>query len=178
MIADNKAIGKFFDLQKKNYEKCLHVGFLCEKKPLGAHSIQNAKVLDPLQENNHVLMPLPKLTPDKEPTIEFCLVGRNSGSTFTGLCSEHDAELFRLADNEPLDVKNEEQLGQFAYRAIMRELHTCAEAAYRFQLMHIEAVKTGEPNQNQPTAPGLLADAFSDTAFRSIRYPASHLDSP
>jgi hypothetical protein len=178
MIADNKAIGKFFDLQKKNYEKCLHVGFLCEKKPIRAHSIQNAKVLDLLQENNHVLMPLPKLTPDKEPTIEFCLVGRNSASTFTGLCSEHDAELFRLADNEPLDVKNEEQLGQFAYRAIMRELHTCAEAAYRFQLMHIEAVKSGEAKQNEPTAPGLLAVAFWERGWRVIRYRGSYFDSP
>jgi hypothetical protein len=178
MSVDNEAVGRFFDLQKKKYEKCLYVGFLCDKKPIRAHSIQNARILDLLQENNHVLMPRPKLTDDKKPAIEFRLIGRNNASTFTGLCGEHDAELFKLADNEPLDVKNEEQLGQFAYRAVMHELHTCSEAAYRFQLMHMETVKSGQAKENEPTAPGLMAVAFWERGWRVIRYRGSYFDSP
>src|SRR5882757_7967186 len=58
------------------------------------------------------------------------------------------------------------------------ELHTCAEAAYRFQLMHIEAVKSGEAKQNEPTAPGLLAVAFWERGWRVIRYRGSYFDSP
>ena len=52
----------------------------------------------------------PKLSGGKEPVIEFGPVGRNNASTFTGLCSGHDTELFKLIDTEPLDVGNAEQM--------------------------------------------------------------------
>lgn len=174
MVADGNAIGKFFDLQKKVYEKCLYVGFGCENKPVRAHSIQNGKVLDLLQEDNHVIMPVQKLSPETGPFTEFALVGRNSASTFTGLCAEHDAELFKLADTQPLDLENGEQLNQLAYRAVMRELHTSVEGAYRIDSLHQDNVRRGLVSADAPN-PAMI---FWDKGWRVIRYKGAHFDSP
>jgi hypothetical protein len=143
MQSDGRQIGRFFDLQKKKFEKCLHVGFDCEEKPIRAHSIQNGKVLDLLQRDNHVIAPLQRVVPESGPVTEFRLVGRNDASTFTGLCATHDQELFKTADTEPLDVKNAKQLNELTYRAVMRELHTCVQAAYRIDLLHQENIRMG-----------------------------------
>src|SRR5258705_206723 len=51
----NKNIEHFFDLQKKSFSKCLHVGFDCKSDAIRAHSIRNPKVPDILQAKNHVL---------------------------------------------------------------------------------------------------------------------------
>jgi hypothetical protein len=175
MAADEEGIGKFFELQKKGFTKCFHDDFSCQNDAVRAHSIQNSKVLDLLQDGNHVIMPRPKLSADKEPVIEFALVGRNNASTFTGLCAEHDAKLFKLADTEPVDVANKKQLEQFAYRAVMRELHTCLEAGNRFQLAHEENLKSGATKVNQPDGAGIAAVAFWEKAWRVFRY-RSHFD--
>jgi hypothetical protein len=53
-------------------------------------------------------------------------------STFTGLCADHDAEMFELADKHPLDTSNKEQLDQYASRAVMCELHTRVRDAALF----------------------------------------------
>jgi hypothetical protein len=77
MVADGQTVAKFYDLQRKKYAKCLYVGFGCHEKPVRAHSIQNTKVLDLLQKDNHVIVPLQKLSPETGPMTEFTLVGRN-----------------------------------------------------------------------------------------------------
>lgn len=174
MAADGKKLGTFFDLQKKGYSRCLHDSFQCENEAIRAHSIQNAKVLDLLQKDNHVRVPQAKIAAGAEPVFEFGLVGRNKASTFTGLCSEHDTELFKLVDTDPLDVKNDQQMYQLAYRALMRELHTCLEAGYRFQLAHIENVKSGITKENEPDGPGMAAVIFWEKAWRVFRYRGAH----
>jgi hypothetical protein len=174
MSMDGKTIGKFFDLQKKVYENCLHPGFGCERKAIRAHSIQNGKVLDLLQVNNHVLMPLQKLSENDEPVTVFSLVGRNNASTFTGLCAEHDAELFKLADTQPFDQENAEQLSQLAYRAVMREVHTRIEWAYRIDSLHADNVRNGLVAGDAPNP----AIPFWDRGWRAIRYRGSFFDSP
>ncbi|MBH5397381.1 hypothetical protein HZZ13_06195 [Bradyrhizobium sp. CNPSo 4010] len=171
---DGKKTAAFFDLQKKDYSKCLHGAFDCEREPIRAHSIQNAKVLDLLQKDNHVRTPLGKIKGGEHPEFEFGLIGRNNASTFTGLCSKHDTELFNLIDTEPLDVKNFYQLYQLAYRSLMRELHTCLEAAFRFQIAHIENVEKGITKKGQPDGPGLAAVVFFTKAWRVFRYREKH----
>jgi hypothetical protein len=49
--------------------------------------------------------------------------GRNEASTFTGLCSAHDADLFRPIDTRELDVNDREQFFLLAYRSVTREVH-------------------------------------------------------
>jgi hypothetical protein len=174
MGADGKTIGKFFDLQRQVYEKCLRTGFDCEGKAVRAHSIQNRKVLDLLQADNHVVMPVQKLSENDEPITEFSLIGRNNASTFTGLCAEHDAVLFKLADAEPLDVKNKEQLGQLAHRAVMRELHARLEWAYRIDSLHEDNVKNGLVSEDAPNP----AIPFWERGWRVIRFRGTFFDSP
>src|SRR5882724_13217404 len=125
--AANAALGKFFELNKQGYSRCLHYNMDCKKDAIRAHSIQNNKLLDLIQRDNHLIVPKNKITAGKA-TAEFGPLGRNQASTFTGLCAEHDTELFKLADTLPLDTGNKEQLNQYAYRAGMREMHACVEA--------------------------------------------------
>lgn len=170
--ADGHRVGRFFDLQKKKYERCLYVGFDCEEKPIRAHSIQNGKVLDLLQRDHHVIAPLQRVMPETGPVTEFKLVGRNEASTFTGLCARHDQELFRTADNEPLDVDNGKQLNELAYRAVMRELHACVEGAYRIDLLHQDNIRKGLVPEDAPNP----SEIFWDKGWRVIRYRGTHFD--
>src|ERR1700720_3045384 len=95
----------FVKAQKKGYAKCLAPSMDCDEEPIRAHSIQNSRVLNLIETEGHVIMPRYRLV-NGEPTMEFAKVGRNNASTFTGLCSKHDAELFKAIDTEPLDVDN------------------------------------------------------------------------
>lgn len=171
---DGSKIARFFDLQKKKYERCLHVGFDCKEKPVRAHSIQNSKVLDLLQRKNHVVAPLPYMDPATGPGVKFTSIGRNDASTFTGLCAKHDKELFRLADTEPLDTSNAKQLAQLAYRAVMRELHACIEGAYRIDLLHQQHIRDGLVDKDTPSPSAI----FWDKGWRVIRYRGTHFDKP
>ncbi|MGY3135350.1 hypothetical protein ACVWZM_006032 [Bradyrhizobium sp. USDA 4501] len=172
--SDGSQIARFFDLRKKKYERCLHVGFDCKEKPIRAHSIQNSKVLDLLQRDNHVVAPLPYVDPATRPGVKFKSIGRNDASTFTGLCAKHDKELFRLADTEPLDTSNATQFAQLAYRAVMRELHACVEGAYRIDLLHQQHVRDGLVDEDTPSPSAI----FWDKGWRVIRYRGTHFDKP
>src|SRR4029077_17430376 len=90
----------FVNAQKRGFDKCLPPSMDCEDEPIRAHSIQNARVLDLVQTDGHVLMPRYKLGRG-ELKLEFAKVGRNDATTFTGLCAKHDSELFKEIDNKP-----------------------------------------------------------------------------
>jgi len=171
---DGRKVARFFDLQKKQFERCLHVGFDCDEKPIRAHSIQNSKILDLLQRDNHVIAPLPYVDPATGPRVKLKSIGRNDASTFTGLCAKHDKELFRLADTEPLDTNNATQLAQLAYRAVMRELHVCVEGAYRIDLLHQQHIRDGLVDKDTPSP----STVFWDKGWRVIRYRGVHFDKP
>jgi hypothetical protein len=175
--ADNHALGKFFDLRKQGYSRCLHYSMDCQKDPIRAHSIQNGRVLDLLERENHVIIPKHKIVEGK-PTAEFGLIGRNQASTFTGLCANHDTELFRLADTLPLDTGNKELLNQYAYRAVMRELHTCVEEGGRFFALEADNVANGITQPDTPNAAGMVAIEFSMRAWRVFRYRTKNFDTP
>ena len=104
----------FFKTQKKNFEGCLHPSFTCKRPPIRAHSIQNRRVLDLIQQDGQVRMPRYKIKGDKR-ALEFESVGRNQASTVTGLCSQHDNALFKVIDSEPLNVDNDEHLRFVAF---------------------------------------------------------------
>jgi hypothetical protein len=176
-VADNAALAKFFELRKQGYSRCLHYSMDCQRDAIRAHSIQNVKVLDLLQRENHVIVPKPKIV-EGNAIAEFGLIGRNQASTFTGLCAEHDTELFKLADTLPLDTGNNKQLNQYAYRALMREFHTCVEAGGRFFALEADNIKNGITKANTPNAAGIAAIEFSMKAWRVFRYRARNFDTP
>lgn len=177
MAVDKAAIGKFMDLRKQGFDRCMHLDFKCEKDAIRAHSVQNGKVLDLLQKDNHVIIPQPKFDPKKGPSFELGLIGRNKALTFTGLCSAHDTELFKLADTLSLDVGNKKQLEQYGYRAVMKELHTCIEEGARFFALDADQVKKGLVKPGEGAA-GHMAIFFTDRSWRLFRYRSQNFDTP
>ncbi|MBB4365014.1 hypothetical protein GGD65_006078 [Bradyrhizobium sp. CIR18] len=176
MAVDGKQKGAFFKIQKMEFNKCLHGTFDCKKPAIRAHSIQNAKVLDVLQKDNHVLIPQGKIAGGATPVVEFELIGRNNASTFTGLCGEHDRELFKLIDTEPLDTENQDQMYELGHRALLREMHACLEAANRFQNAHYDNIKNGVTKLGEPDGPGVMAVNFWIKAWRVFRYQCEHFE--
>ncbi|QIZ73360.1 hypothetical protein [Oxynema aestuarii] len=130
------------------YNKCLWPKSDCTNDCIKAHSIQNSQILDQLASNNHVVMPVARLNLDTGPEIEFKKVGRNKATTFTGLCSEHDRQLFRPIDVNKFDSSNEEQKFLIAYRSVLRELHTRIKAAIDLQTTYQKSVKLGKCDPN------------------------------
>lgn len=168
----------FVKAQKGDYTtKCLHPSMDCEEKPIRAHSIQNAQVLDLIQTEGHVLMPQYKLV-NGEPAMRFEKAGRNDASTFTGLCSKHDTELFKAIDTAPLDVDNCEHRRQLAYRSVMREMHTHLANGERAWVMHEELCKgKSDPNETV-TGASLLYISHMKKAHQVFRYRTKHFDKP
>ena len=127
----------------KKYNKCLWPKSDCTKDCINAHSIQNSQILDQLASNNHLIMAVHRLNLDTEPEIEFKEVGRNKATTFTGLCGEHDSQLFRPIDVNQFDSSNEEQKFLIAYRSVLRELHTRIKSARDLQTTYQKSAEAG-----------------------------------
>lgn len=177
MAVDKAAIGKFMDLRKQGYDRCMYLDFKCERDAIRAHSVQNGKVLDLLQRDNHVVIPQPKFDVANGASFELGLIGRNKALIFTGLCSAHDTELFKLADTLSLDINNKKQLEQYGYRAVMKELHTCIEEGARFYALNADQVKKGLVKPGESDA-ARMAVFFSDRAWRLFRYRSQNFDTP
>ena len=136
-------IGDFFRTQKIGFEKCLDPTMQCKEPAVRAHSIQNCRIIDLLEENNHVLAWQPRASVDHI-DISLRLIGRNDASTFTGFCNHHDSELFRRLDTKSIDGSDREQLFLLAYRGISCELHAVMSYAVRFQNLY-ELLKRAAP---------------------------------
>jgi hypothetical protein len=168
----------FVKAQKEDFAKCLPPSMDCDEKPIRAHSIQNARVLDLIQTDGHVRLPQYKLVKGK-PKLEFGKVGRNDASTFTGLCSKHDTELFKEIDTEPLNVDNCRHLRQLAYRSVMREMHTHIANAERAWAMHEGLCKErkADPSEARSAASDLYIRHMKK-AQEVYRYRRKHFDKP
>jgi hypothetical protein len=164
--------------QKAEYSRCLHPSMDCEEPPIRAHSIQNSRILDLVQTEGHVIMPRYRIEKGKL-KAEFKKVGRNDASTFTGLCSKHDAELFKAIDNERLNTDNCEHRRQLAYRAIMREFHTELENAERANALHCEICKAeGKDPHTTETAAIHLWAYWIKKSQKVYAYRRRHFDAP
>ena len=105
--------------------------------------------------------------------IEFKKVGRNKATTFTGLCKKHDSELFRPIDMNEFDVSNQQQKFLFAYRSVLRELHTRIKKAIDSQNIYQEFVnkKLCDPkNMDKPMldATMAIANAYDLYKYKQI----------
>lgn len=160
----NELKSLIFTESKKEFEKCFWPKLNCSQPPIRAHSIQNSQILDELAHKNYVIMLVPKQNLTTEPQIEFKLVGRNQATTFTGLCSDHDKELFLPIDTEQFDPNNEEQKFLIAYRSILREFHTRCKVAKNQQNIDIQSINLGVSN------PTDLNQAFQIDAYELYKY--------
>lgn len=172
---DPVELGHFFEVNNKEYNKCLEPGMKCQKKAIRAHSVQNSRVFDLIATDNHVITPQARFF-RTGPSIEFKSVGRNLASTFTGLCSQHDAALFGPLDNKPFDADDPEQLFLLAYRSVTRELHAVMHGALKLQGVFQSQVERGLLPKDQPTPSRIEATKQLIFAYRTHTYRATSFD--
>jgi hypothetical protein len=158
-----------FRTMHRRLNRCIAPGISCEETAIRAHSIQNARVLDLLCSDGHVVAPVNSIL-NKRPKISFEKVGRNKASTFTGLCAAHDAEIFRTIDTEVFDVGNSEHLFLIAYRAVLREAHAKLSIGTQFQSAYRERIRLGLDAADVPTRGGLIALEHMMSAFETHEY--------
>ena len=101
-------------------KQCLHPDKdACSEKIVGAHSLQNNKILKKISDNGIVYMPCPKADNPFLPMTEY---GRKEATVFTGFCGYHDKILFQpIEDN--LFTKSVEQIFLYTYRSFAVEYH-------------------------------------------------------
>lgn len=154
----------------EGWGRCLEPRWQCANKPVKAHSIQNARIIDRLAENGHVVTISSTFHPTTPPCPDFRRVGRNKATTFEGLCAEHDSEIFRRIDAEPIRTGDAEQLFLLSYRAATRELHTTMAVAYRAQASYKAAVELGLSPGDRPCKRGMFAVQRMAISYDTFRY--------
>lgn len=111
--------------------------------------------------------------------LEFKKVGRNDASTFSGLCSRHDTELFKTVDTELFDDNDCIHRRQIAYRSVMHELSTELENAARANAMHYELCKAEkkDPDKTETVYVHLWKE-WMVKSHKVYRYRRRHFDRP
>jgi hypothetical protein len=109
-----------------------------------------------MAKDGHVIFPKMKINIDGPLEVKFELLGVNNATTFSGLCSKHDTELFQEIDELP-DPSNPKHLFLLAYRAVVREYHVVLQNAVRFQSTLHKRVEVGISSPHFPDAFGMHA---------------------
>jgi hypothetical protein len=149
----------------------------CKNAAIRAHSVQNAGAIDLIARNDHVIMLRPSFSNEKM-DIEFKSMGRNRASTFTGLCNEHDTNIFKPIDTRPFDRQDKEQLFLLAYRSVCRELHAIMEAAVKNQSVYRSRVERGIDAVDATSVAGQMATDFMIISYETYQYRANNFDRP
>lgn len=172
---NKQLLNAYYDSFQTRPLLCLSPGMCCGKKPIRAHSIQNSKVFDLLSNKNHVIGL--KMRPDKNhiPFIKFENIGRNIASTFEGLCSDHDQELFHLIDDYKFDINNNEQLFLLAYRSVLKGLHASMSKAIKIQEGFSKKCELGLLDKNVESNEGIYAIECIANSCKALEYK-SELD--
>jgi hypothetical protein len=165
-----ESINHFFQVQRLSTDRCHEPSETCQQISVRAHSIPNAGVLAALADDGHIVMPQMKLKYPPPAEIEFKRVGRNKATTFTGLCSKHDNEIFRPIDDASPDPSDRSHVFLLAYRAVLREYHVCLQNGLRFQSSYQKRVELGLSPGTEPCDFGMLATAHLANAYECYEY--------
>jgi hypothetical protein len=115
-------------------------------------------------------MPQMKLKTPPPAEIDFKRVGKNKTTTFTGLCAQHDNDIFRPIDDDLPDLGNQSHLFLLAYRAVLREYHVVLQNALRFQSTYQKRVEVGLSPGTEPCGFGMFATAHLCNAIECYEY--------
>jgi hypothetical protein len=159
----------FFRHAKATYSRCFAPGVDCSEDAIRAHSVQNAAHLGLLEREGHVVA-IGRRYEVAGPRVVFDDVGRNTATTFAGLCSAHDTQLFREIETRPINVQSSEHLFLLAYRAVLRELHAACAAASMIQSSYIERLHAGVEPRNQPTPLAVYATQRMAASYETYLY--------
>lgn len=169
---DFSARGAFFEALTGTVERCWAAGGNCSHAAIRAHSVQNARYIDLLEQRGHVV----EFTIDfsgSQPEGRFREKGRNRATTFAGLCGRHDSDIFRPIDTNTLDLADPEHLFLLAYRAVLREMHACAAVGVNNQRLYQRFVGAGRLPGDQPSPLGMFAVQRLMVAYETHLYQAA-----
>lgn len=106
--------------KRSRVKKCMHpLKCQCSERIIGAHSIQNNRILKRISTEGNVYMPCVK---NKNPFIPISKWGRKQATVFTGFCYHHDSEIFKSIENGSFD-KSQKQVFFYIYRCFSIEYH-------------------------------------------------------
>lgn len=163
-------LDSLFKTNSKEFNRCLEPTLTCRNKAIHAHSVQNSRILDNIVMNDHVSAFKRKIDKDKGPQIDYGLVGRNSATTFTGLCETHDNSIFSPIEDNVVNLKDEFHLFLLSYRVVYRELHATMEGAMKIQSGYIKRVELGLDPESEPSEVGMAATRSMYTAWITHKY--------
>ena len=169
-----KMLSSFFKTDKAEFNKCLEPSMKCENKAIKAHSVQNSRILENLTENGHVVTFKRKIDKDLGPQIDFGLIGRNTATTFTGLCVHHDQSIFSAIDNQELNINNKKHLFLISYRSVHRELHATMSAASKIQSAYLQRVDLGLDSADHPSEAGMTAIGKMMISWETWKYKTDY----
>lgn len=167
--AHSKLKAHGFKTMHEQIERCLAPGLKCENKTIRAHSVQNAQALELLAMDGQLKRIHVKFLKGV-PTLTIDSIGRNVATTFFGLCSKHDADIFRTIDTEKFDECSKIHLFLYAYRSVLREYHAKLSAASTIQSTYLKKVELGLDPGNKPTEACILATQNLLTAHLTHKY--------
>ncbi|MFA6217384.1 MAG: SEC-C metal-binding domain-containing protein [Candidatus Omnitrophota bacterium] len=94
----------------------------CSPGTIKAHSISKSLLKQLMDTTNHVVMFGASFQPNIPPVAGMRRVGINEATVFTGLCSKHDNETFKLIDTSDPGLFDIECQFLMCYRALLKEL--------------------------------------------------------
>jgi hypothetical protein len=107
------------------HKLCLHPDAPdgCSRPIVAAHSVQKARIIQHLSENQHVVK-LDCTTHPRSPVVLLSpeRVGVNKATTFHGFCGKHDDEVFKPLETGIL-TPSPQQVALMGFRAFARDLH-------------------------------------------------------
>jgi hypothetical protein len=173
MLSDQQRkalLNTMFRVRGSEFNRCFAPPPFCPRPAIRAHSVQNARALDLLVEDGHIITPNLHLTAGAPPEIDWARVGRNRATTFSGLCEDHDREIFGPIEAGRLLLPNPEQQFLLAYRATFYEVHATCAAAWQIQTAYQKRVELGVDPPDQPSEAGLFATQRIVIAHDTFRY--------
>ncbi len=108
--------------------------------------------------------------------VEFKSVGVNNASTFTGLCSIHDSNIFNRIDNCNININNPSHLFLLAYRSVLRELHAVSLGAAKIQSAYQKGIRLGLWRGDTYSTQGMQAVSHLVNAYYCYLYKKSYDD--
>ncbi len=168
--ANLELVNHFFKVHGISTNQCHEPTETCDQQAIRAHSIPSSTVLSRLSHDGHVVMPYLKLKVPPPSIVSFKRVGKNNATTFSGLCAQHDNDLFQPIDDQLPDLNNKAHLFLLAYRAVLREYHAVLQNAIRFQSTYQKEIEVGLSSGNEPSNLGMIATANILNAYECYEY--------
>ena len=166
----DEVVRHIFKVFSKTTHQCMEPNETCTKPAIQSHSIPNSNVLSRLSRDGHVVAPKVKISLHSPPEVMLNPVGKNKATTFTGLCSDHDNDIFRPIDIVVPDIENSMHLFLLAYRAVFREHHAVIQSAIRIQSTYSKRVESGVDPADESSDFGLLASSHLCNAYETYTY--------